>query len=1044
MSLETKIDIVVKNLNQLNKLSENLKGINASNEKLVKGLEQINTKLDRIGSKGFTGLKRSADSASKSVSNLNRNMGALNDVQKFGKNAKNRALGLGALGTAAIGTDKAISGINSFIAKNGALSKVIGVTTIKTNAAFGAFSAFGSLLAAHPQIAGAVAVALTALGIKGFDFLAKKAWAAGGALRNLLHTNTQVGAQLPQTQKEYDKLANSFEHAHLHAKNLEDAMKRIKAAGSPGMHGNIVRNVGRSKASRAGSGFADFSRRADQVMNTPSGRPAGMAGPNRPGAENAVTKSIRRHLELEAKRTGVLRQTWEIEKKIEQSKKNQEKITKRDSAASKKTARERLQNIRRIRRRKGGMMGGKGGENLMLGAGFPLLFGGGVGSVGGGVGGALLGNKMGMPGFGAQILGSAIGTMMDTAVQKAAKLGESLRTLNMDELVDSGVRLSAELQTQISLLTRAGDIEKARALAAQQVQKQTGASAGSLQDVNNAVNILKSAWNDVVGSVGAFLGIVGAPVIAALGLVLRLVAEIFKSFNKTFDLIRKGITWIGSWIPGLNESVAAVMDGLNPALQESIAKATELGRKFENNATLLAKQLEITAAMPTGNTFSDKRARAQGELSKKLLGFDAETETKLGDLRTENQALPAADLATLEDKFMSGRIVQRAAITIDFGKEMKKIDEQEQKIIGKLERQNELKAALFGIDQKIAQARSDEDKELEFRLNAQKEIASITSKLMEDTAGKDDAEKKLKIDAAKLDIAKVNFALETKIDEFRQKKKDEAEDVLTQLQNENDLLQGKIDGNEEEIKQLQTIEKIVDKIGEGYREQVTTLIEKNGQLKETAKNTDNVNKEWDKIKDTIATGLTNAIQGLIDGTKSLGESLAGIAKQIAAMLIQKAILSAFSSGGVTTGSVSSLPKVVTAAQGAYFGNGIKPFSTGGMATRPTLGLIGEAGESEYIIPASKMAASMQRYSAGARGESVIPSTGSSYAGGGAGGSTTVNYSGPILNFNSEEFVPKSAVGQIIATATSQGAKAGENRTLTTLRNSRSTRSRLGM
>ena len=120
------------------------------------------------------------------------------------------------------------------------------------------------------------------------------------------------------------------------------------------------------------------------------------------------------------------------------------------------------------------------------------------------------------------------------------------------------------------------------------------------------------------------------------------------------------------------------------------------------------------------------------------------------------------------------------------------------------------------------------------------------------------------------------------------------------------------------------------------------------------------------------------------------------------------------------------------------------FASGGYVTRPTVGLVGEAGENEYVIPASKMAASMQRYSAGARGEAVIPGTGSSYAGGGAGGSTTVSYSGPILNFNSEEFVPKSAVGQIIATATSQGAKAGENRTLSTLRNSRSARSRLGM
>ena len=204
-----------------------------------------------------------------------------------------------------------------------------------------------------------------------------------------------------------------------------------------------------------------------------------------------------------------------------------------------------------------------------------------------------------------------------------------------------------------------------------------------------------------------------------------------------------------------------------------------------------------------------------------------------------------------------------------------------------------------------------------------------------------------------------------------------------------------------------------------------------------------------QIKNALATGITNAITGLIEGTKTLKEAFAGILKQIAQIILQKAILSVvdkaftFGSGGVTKGSVSDLPKVATAAQGAYFGNGIKPFSTGGMATRPTLGLIGEAGESEYIIPASKMASSMQRYSAGARGEAVIPGTGSSYAGGG-GGSTTVNYSGPILNFNSEEFVPKSAVGQIIATATSRGAKAGEARTLSSLQNSRSRRSNLGL
>jgi len=174
--------------------------------------------------------------------------------------------------------------------------------------------------------------------------------------------------------------------------------------------------------------------------------------------------------------------------------------------------------------------------------------------------------------------------------------------------------------------------------------------------------------------------------------------------------------------------------------------------------------------------------------------------------------------------------------------------------------------------------------------------------------------------------------------------------------------------------------------------------------------------------------MTDAIMGLIDGTKSLGESLAGVAKQIASMMIKKAIM--------------GLPFL--AAEGAYAPGGFKAFASGGMVTKPTMGLVGEAGEDEYVIPASKMAQSMQRYSAGARGESVIPGTGQSSTGGGADAQTTVNYSGPILNFNSEEFVPKSAIGQIINSAASKGAAAGESRTMSTLRNSRGARSRLGM
>ena len=206
------------------------------------------------------------------------------------------------------------------------------------------------------------------------------------------------------------------------------------------------------------------------------------------------------------------------------------------------------------------------------------------------------------------------------------------------------------------------------------------------------------------------------------------------------------------------------------------------------------------------------------------------------------------------------------------------------------------------------------------------------------------------------------------------------------------------------------------------------MVEKNGELVKEVDNAKKLDEQRKKIKETIATGLTDAIMGLIDGTKSLGESLAGIAKQIGSMMIKKAIFGAFNLN----------------AEGGYKQGGFQAFASGGMVTKPTIGLVGEASEDEYIIPASKMAQSMQRYNAGARGESVIPGTGQSSAGGGANAQTTVNYSGPILNFNSEDFVPKSAVGQIINSAASKGAAAGEARTMSTLRNSRGARSRIGM
>jgi hypothetical protein len=81
--------------------------------------------------------------------------------------------------------------------------------------------------------------------------------------------------------------------------------------------------------------------------------------------------------------------------------------------------------------------------------------------------------------------------------------------------------------------------------------------------------------------------------------------------------------------------------------------------------------------------------------------------------------------------------------------------------------------------------------------------------------------------------------------------------------------------------------------------------------------------------------------------------------------------------------------------------GFGKFASGGYVTSPTLGLIGEAGESEFVIPESKMGAASARYLSGQRGASVL-SGGST---GGASGEPTINIStGPVLEFDGQRYI----------------------------------------
>ena len=201
---------------------------------------------------------------------------------------------------------------------------------------------------------------------------------------------------------------------------------------------------------------------------------------------------------------------------------------------------------------------------------------------------------------------------------------------------------------------------------------------------------------------------------------------------------------------------------------------------------------------------------------------------------------------------------------------------------------------------------------------------------------------------------------------------------------------------------------------------------------------------YQQIENTLASGLSNALQSVINKTESLGDAVKGVLADIGNMLlrlgIETAVKAGFSAltsggggGGGTTLNIAGIQSYM--ADGGYVGG-------------PTRALIGEGGQGEYVIPESKMRESMARYSRGARGSSVIPESGESGTVGGDGGGTAiaapidVRYT--VERINDVEYVTAAQFQAGMQQAAAQGAQRGEQQTLRRLQMSGSTRRRIGL
>ena len=161
--------------------------------------------------------------------------------------------------------------------------------------------------------------------------------------------------------------------------------------------------------------------------------------------------------------------------------------------------------------------------------------------------------------------------------------------------------------------------------------------------------------------------------------------------------------------------------------------------------------------------------------------------------------------------------------------------------------------------------------------------------------------------------------------------------------------------------------------------------------------------------DNVTTPITNAWTAMVEFLpKALNTAAATIKSVFTGVgTAIKAVLNGVLRGvfGAVNGAIGNINRLINAAnnlsakvRGPRLPTlptlSVPQFAKGGVVNGPTLAMVGEGGESEYIIPASKMAAASANYLNGARGGAVIPA----FANGGFVGATRsgANASSPAI------------------------------------------------
>jgi len=355
------------------------------------------------------------------------------------------------------------------------------------------------------------------------------------------------------------------------------------------------------------------------------------------------------------------------------ARKRNEKAIDRENKQLEKLNKERKKEKDLAKQKRGRQIG-----DLAASIGFPLLFGGGVGSVAGGAIGSLAGSALGL-GFGGQILGSAFGQQFDKASQAVTEFANAVSkaSTSIDTLIEAvGVRGTATGTTARRAETL-GIAPLARASLGSELESIIGEKGvDSLEKLSKSSDLAANS----ISKFGARLAAGFAPILTAVNETITNILggapEIQRLEQKREDL--KGLKAAGSQgfaIERVEGEIARLEKAAAPALKErkellDAIAGVERGQLDIAEKTTALEKSRLSArrdnlAVAQGNLQIDRLTEKLNIINLNLRGEitdEKRQELKLSKKLTEEE-INAAKAARENARIEAERQIQREQIS---------------------------------------------------------------------------------------------------------------------------------------------------------------------------------------------------------------------------------------------------------------------------------------------------------------------------------------------------------------------------------------------